>query len=54
MSPAKLERCVRRLKGKKGVKSAWTICIAATGIKKKRGGGWTKGKKKKKTRRKKK
>jgi len=51
--PAKLDRCIRRVKGKKGVKNAYAICVAATGIKKKKGGGWSKGKKKKKRKRKK-
>ena len=46
--PAKLERCVRKVKAKGGVKNPWAVCVAATGIKKKKGGGWTKGKKKKK------
>ena len=31
--PKKLMRCVRKLKKKKGVKSAWAICIASTGQK---------------------
>lgn len=46
--PLRLERCVRKLKGKKGIKSAWAICIASTGIKRKKGGGWTVSKMKKK------
>ena len=44
--PPKLERCVRKVKRKGGVKNAWAVCIKATGIKRKKGGGWTKGKKK--------
>lgn len=39
--PAKLEQCVRRLKGKKGIKSAWAICKASIS-------GKTKKRKKKK------
>jgi len=46
--PAKLDRCLRKVRGKKGIKNAYAICVKATGIKKKKGGGWTKGKKKKK------
>lgn len=46
--PAKLERCVRKVKAKnrKGRKkvNAWAICVKSTGIKKKKSGGWTKGK----------
>ena len=42
--PDKLDRCVRKVRRKKGVKSAYAICVKATGIKKKKGGGWTKGK----------
>jgi len=48
--PPRLERCVKKVTKKKGVKSAWGICVKSTGIKKKRGGGWTKGKKKRKKR----
>ena len=48
--PAKLERRLRKVRGKKGIKSAYAICVKATGIKRKAGGGWTKGKKKKKKR----
>ena len=50
--PAKLERCVRKVRAKSRkypVKSAWAICVKSTGIKKKKGGGWTKGKKRRKT-----
>jgi len=50
--PKKLERCVKKVRAKGGVKSPWAVCIKATGIKRKKGGGWTKGKKKKKIRRK--
>ena len=46
--PARLERCVRKVKKKGGAKSPWGVCVKSTGIKKKKGGGWTKGKKKKK------
>lgn len=46
--PAKLERCVRKVKAKRNVKNAWAVCIKSTGMKKKKGGGWTKGKKGKK------
>jgi len=44
--PAKLERCIRKVKGK--VKNSWAVCTVSTGIKRKKGGGWTKGKRKKK------
>jgi len=43
--PAKLERCVKKVKGK--VKNPWAVCVKSTGIKKKKGGGWTTGKTKK-------
>ena len=46
--PKRLERCVRKVRAKGGVKSPWAVCVAATGIKKRKGGGWSKGKKKKK------
>jgi len=49
--PAKLERCVRKVRAKSRkypVKSAWAICVKSTGIKKKKGGGWTKPKSKRK------
>jgi len=47
--PAKLERCVRKVKAKsKGKVNAWAVCSDSTGIKKKKGGGWTEGKKKRK------
>ena len=45
--PAKLERCVKKVR-KKGVKNPWAVCVKATGIKRKKGGGWTKGKRRKK------
>lgn len=35
-NPAKLERCVQDVKGKKGVRSAYAICTAATGLKSRR------------------
>lgn len=43
--PAKLDRCVDKLK-KKGYSEdkAWAICVESTGYKKKKGGGWTKKK----------
>jgi len=44
--PKKLERCVRKVRKKGGVKNPWAVCVEATGIKKKKGGGWTKGKRK--------
>lgn len=44
--PAKLERCLRKVRAKGKVKSAYAVCVKATGIKKKKGGGWIKGKKK--------
>ncbi len=31
--PKKLERCVRKVSKKKGVKSAWAICVKSTGQK---------------------
>lgn len=31
--PAKLKRCVRKVKKKKGVRSAWAICVKSTGQK---------------------
>jgi len=40
--PARLERCVRKVKGK--VKNPWAVCVKATGMKRKKGGGWAKGK----------
>lgn len=35
-NPAKLERCVKQVKGKKGVRSAYAICTAATELKTRR------------------
>lgn len=47
--PAKLERCVRKVRSSgKSKSSAYGICVSSTGIKRKKGGGWTKGKKRKK------
>ena len=44
--PAKLERCIKRVrKSGKSKSSAFAICVSSTGIKRKKGGGWTKGKK---------
>lgn len=40
--PKVLERCVRKVKKKKGVRSAWAICSKSTGYVKKKGGGWEK------------
>ena len=34
--PAKLERCVKKVKGRKGVKNAYAICNASLGKKKRR------------------
>ena len=34
--PAKLERCVRKVKKQKGTKSAWAICAASMKKKKKK------------------
>jgi len=46
--PAKLERCVKKVKAqnrkKKKKVNPWAVCSSSTGIKKKKGGGWTKGK----------
>lgn len=40
MSPARLERCVRKVQAQgKSKSSAYGICCKSTGIKKKRGGG---------------
>lgn len=50
--PKKLERCVRKVRAKGGVKNPWTVCVKATGIKKKKGGGWRQTKRKKKKRKK--
>ena len=44
--PAKLERCVKKVKKKSPKVKAWAICSESTGVKRKKGGGWTKGKKK--------
>jgi len=46
--PAKLDRCVRKVraknrKRKKKVKP-YAVCLSSTGIKRKKGSGWTKGK----------
>lgn len=43
--PAKIDRCVAKLKRAGKGKSAWAICSKSTGIKKKKGDGWTKPKK---------
>ena len=48
--PAKLDRCLRKVRRKKGIRSAYAICVASTGIKRRKGGGWTKGKKTRKGR----
>lgn len=43
--PAKLDRCVKKVrKSGKSKSSAYAICSKTTGIKKKKGGGWRKGK----------
>ena len=44
--PAKLERCLRKVRAKGNVKNPYAVCVKATGIKPKKGGGWTRGKKK--------
>jgi hypothetical protein len=46
--PDKLDRCLKKVRAKGGVKNPYAICVASTGIKRKKGGGWTKGKKTKK------
>ena len=50
--PAKLDRCVKKVKAKakkKGRKvNPYAVCAKSTGIKRKKGGGWTRGKKTKK------
>lgn len=43
--PAKLDRCVRKVRAKGGVKNPYAVCVKSTGIKPKKGGGWTKGRK---------
>lgn len=46
--PAKLDRCVKKLK-QKGYEenSAWAICVTSTGWKRGKGGKWVKTKNKK-------
>lgn len=44
--PAKLERCVKKVKAKGGTRDPWAVCVAALEMKRKKGGGWTKGRKK--------
>ena len=47
--PAKLDRCVKKVRAKSGRKvNPYAVCAKSTGIKRKKGGGWTKGKKSKK------
>ncbi|MDW7973479.1 MAG: hypothetical protein RMI01_09820 [Thermodesulfovibrio sp.] len=45
--PAKLDRCVKKVK-KKGYSesSAWAICVTSTGYKRAKGGKWVQTKKK--------
>jgi len=31
--PAKLERCVKKVKAKGGAVNPWAVCVAATGLK---------------------
>lgn len=31
--PAKLERCVRKVKAKGGAYNAWAVCVKSTGLK---------------------
>ena len=45
--PAKLDRCLRKVRAKGKVKNAYAVCVKATGIKRKKGGGWRQTKKKK-------
>ena len=41
--PAKLDRCVKKVKKQgKDESSAYAICSSSTGIKRKKGGGWKK------------
>jgi hypothetical protein len=46
--PAKLDRCVRKVKaqnaGKDKKVNPYAVCSKSTGYKRKKGGGWTKGK----------
>jgi len=44
--PAKIERCVKKVRKKSPKMNAWAVCAESTGMKRKKGGGWTKGKKK--------
>lgn len=34
--PAKLERCVKKVRAKGGVRDPWAVCVAALGTKKKK------------------
>lgn len=43
--PAKIERCVKKVRKRSPKVNAWAVCSESTGIKRKKG-GWTKGKKK--------
>ena len=49
--PAKLDRCVKKVKAKNRKKkkkvNPWAVCSASTGYVKKKGGGWKKKRKKK-------
>ena len=42
--PAKLDRCVKKVKGKKGVDDAWAICTASINKAKKKTGKKKNGK----------
>ena len=42
--PAKLERCVARVKKSSPEVNPWAVCAESIGIKRKKGDGWTKGK----------
>jgi len=49
--PAKLDRCVRKVRAKnrksKKKVNPYAVCVTSTGYKRKKGGGWTKKKGKK-------
>ena len=42
--PAKLERCVARVKKSSPGVDPWAVCVESTGIKRRKGDGWTRGK----------
>ena len=46
--PAKLERCVEKVKAKGSGVNPWAVCVASTGLKPHKRGSTSKGKKTKK------